>query len=348
VAEPARVPEPAPVPAGPARFELCALWAPKGGNDEKEWEDGYAQNAANGVVAVADGAGDGIFSKLWADLLLGSFVARPIPLDDPAAVEPWIQERRKAWFEAIRYPEQRWSIQARIDRSCGAATFVALVLDPVEAAGESPLATTGWTAWAVGDACLFHIRDGRLLASFPMTCSSDFGTTPQLYQSKALRATPAAVVTRGELQPDDIIVFATDALAQRMLAEVESGTPPDWGRYWTLDQDVWRNEIVALRLQHAIVNDDCTLIVLRLPVELPVVPEAAEPDNALTPSGETSTGELPVESAAPFAPDDSVQGSIVAQHVEQSSAVPDERESSDLLSADSRAEPNTPSETCHE
>ncbi len=100
------------------------LWAPKGGNDESEWEDGYATNAGNGIVALADGAGDGIFSKLWADLLLKSFVALPIPLDDAAAVEPWIAAQRRAWLEAIRYPDQRWSIQMKIDRSCGAATFV--------------------------------------------------------------------------------------------------------------------------------------------------------------------------------------------------------------------------------
>ena len=230
VAVPDFLPEPAPQPAGPDRFELRVLWAPKAGNDEKEWEDGYAANPGGGVVALADGAGDGIYSKLWADLLLQSFVALPIPLDDPAAVEPWIAAQRRAWFQAIRYPEQRWSIQMKIDRSCGAATFVALVLDQVRERGDNPAAAIGWTAWAVGDACLFHIRGGSLLTSFPATSSSEFGTTPFLYQSKPLRSTPLAVVTRGELAPDDQIVFATDAMAQRLLAEVESGTPPDWDR----------------------------------------------------------------------------------------------------------------------
>ena len=167
--EEAPVPEPVLEPEGPARFEWRVLWAPKGGNDDKEWEDGYCQNASGGVVALADGAGDGIFSKLWADLLLKSFVAQPIALEDPTAVEPWIQEQRRAWLKEIRYPEQRWSIQMKIDRSCGAATFVALVLDPVAADPDAGSDAIGWTAWAVGDACLFHIRDDRLIASFPVT-----------------------------------------------------------------------------------------------------------------------------------------------------------------------------------
>ena len=131
-------PEPQTETLGPPRFEWRALWMPKRGNDEREWEDGFAADAAGGILAVADGAGDGIFSKLWADLLLSSFVAQPVALDDPAAVEPWIQERRREWFEAIRYPEQRWSIQMKIDRSCGAATFFGFRLDPAPADGGFP------------------------------------------------------------------------------------------------------------------------------------------------------------------------------------------------------------------
>ncbi len=292
--EPESVPGPAE-PARPARFLLRVLWAPKGGNEEKEWEDGYATNAGDGVVALADGAGDGIFSKLWADLLLESFVAQPIPLDDPAAVEPWILAQRRAWLEAIRYPEQRWSIQMKIDRSCGAATFVALALDPASDTLEQGPQATGWTAWGVGDACLFHIRDGALTGSFPVTSSSEFGTTPYLYQSKPMRPTPLAVVQRGELEPGDLIVLATDAVAQRLLAEVESGTPPDWGRFWDLDQEVWRREIEELRAQNAIVNDDCTLLLIRLPVASGEVAEPCEVAQAGSPAREKPAEEAATE-----------------------------------------------------
>jgi hypothetical protein len=285
--------EPVAAPEQPARFEWRVLWTPKGGNDDKEWEDGYALSAGGGVVAVADGAGDGIFSKLWADLLLNSFVANPIPLDEPAAVEPWIREQRRAWLSGIRYSEQRWSIQLKIDRSCGAATFVALQLDPLCSQSLGPDAATGWTAWAVGDACLFHIRRGSLLTSFPMVASTDFDLHPFLYQSKALRETPLAVVLRGELQAGDLIVLATDAISQRLLAEIEAGTPPEWDRYWNLDQAAWRQEIDALRQQNAIVNDDCTLLVCRLPEVAPISTEelAAEPRDEAYPEAQIDDGD---------------------------------------------------------
>jgi hypothetical protein len=288
-------PEPPPEPAGPPRFEWRALWMPKRGNDEREWEDGYAADEAGGILAVADGAGDGIFSKLWADLLLNSFVAQPVALDDLAAVEPWILAKRREWFEAIRYPEQRWSIQMKIDRSCGAATFLGFRLDPAPPDGETNKGTTGWTAWVVGDICLFHIRDGQLIASFPIGASADFNTTPQLYQSKAMRATPQAVVTGGELRPDDLIVFATDATAQRLLAEVESGTPPDWGRFWDLDQESWRREIEAIRDQNAMVNDDCTLVMLRSPASVAVEPIAAEPDPSDSADVQGDVGDMDID-----------------------------------------------------
>lgn len=248
---------------GPPRLEMRAYWMPKRGNSDGEWEDGFEVDEAGGLFAVADGASDGIFSKQWADLLLKSFVSRPIPLDEPDAVEAWLREQRRAWFEAIRYPEQRWSVQMKVDRSCGAATFLGFRLDPPHADFSAPGSGTGWTVWVVGDICLFHVREGRLIASFPLGKSADFGVTPALYQSKPLRPTPEAAVMRGELLPDDLILVATDAVAGRLLAEVESGDGPRWERFWTIDEGQWRQEIESLRDSHAIVNDDCTLLVLR-------------------------------------------------------------------------------------
>jgi hypothetical protein len=345
--EDAPVPEPADELAGPARFEWRVLWAPKGGNDDKEWEDGYAQNAGGGVVALADGAGDGIYSKLWADLLLKSFVAKPIRLEDLTVVEPWIQEQRRAWLREIRYSEQRWSIQMKIDRSCGAATFVALKLDSVPAGEDAENDTTGWTAWAVGDACLFHIRGDQLIASFPVNASSDFGIAPLLYQSKAMRATPLAVVTRGELMPDDLIVLATDATAQRLMAEIEAGTPPDWGRFWDLDQETWRAEIAALREQNAIVNDDCTLLVLRLPVADPVSPDGlttaieADETNGREPIEEC--GGIDSAIAAALEP----TGGTLEPTFANASAIEDQRQRAGVIPDGSVNEPDRSSEDCH-
>ncbi len=159
-----------------------------------------------------------------------------------------------------------------------------------------------------------------MIAAFPIGASADFNVTPLLYQSKAMRPTPPAAVTRGDLLPDDLLVFATDAMAQRLLVEIESGTPPDWGRLWDVDQETWRQEIEALRDQDAIVNDDCTLLVLRLPTlptdesgesepeRVPESPEEPEPPGAA--DALTEGNAPPVEPAAATAEPESSTGSV--------------------------------------
>ena len=76
-------PEPEPEQIRAPRFVVRDLWLPKGGNTEVQWEDGYAVNASEGVMVVADGAGDGVFTKTWVDLLLDSFLACPLPARRP-------------------------------------------------------------------------------------------------------------------------------------------------------------------------------------------------------------------------------------------------------------------------
>lgn len=287
-----------PRPAGLPRFESRTLWMPKRGNAEKEWEDGFAFDAAAGVVAVADGAGDGIFSKLWAELLLNSYVACPVPLEDPDAVGAWIACCRREWVTRVDYPRQRWSVQLRLDQSCGAATFLGIQIDEIpDAAGDVP-----WSAGAVGDVCLFHVRNNHAIAWFPIASSADFGTTPTIFQSKPMRPMPVGVITRGKLRPGELLLVATDALAQRLLMDVEADTAPDWSRFWTIDQDAWRQEIESLRNCGAIVNDDCTLVVIRL---TSTMPESFESQAPAETSPEETSGEADAntEEAPPAASD---------------------------------------------
>jgi hypothetical protein len=280
-----------------------ALWAHKQGNTESQWEDGFAVDVQSGVLAVADGASDGVFTKVWVELLLKSFIAAPLALDDMQVVEPWLFERRQKWFATIDYPNLRWSLRKRVDTSCAAATFLAFRLDEPEASPKSkepaaPHKPSGWTAWAVGDVCLFHVRDNRLITTFPIERSSEFSYTPSVYQSKALLPTPKAQVLKGELRPGDLLLFATDALANQMMVTTESGDDaPDWDRLLAVDQDAWRQEIEFLRERGEMVNDDCTLLIVRqVPADSEVAvasePGAAElhvdpsrPENPAPPGG---------------------------------------------------------------
>jgi hypothetical protein len=244
---------------------------PKMGDDDSEWEDAFTCDERLGAAAVADGASEGIFSRAWSALLCESLVAEPIDLGDPEAVAGRVQALRADWLRRIDYPSRRYTQQAKVDQTGAAATLLVLrlssrpPLDPGDAlaptAGDDP---HGWRAWAVGDSCLLHVREGRLLGTFPIGVSTDFGIAPALVRTRPDTRTPAFLEARGSCRPGDLFLLATDAVAQALLRDVEEGTPPDWHRYEGLDLDAWRAEIDDLRRRRRIVNDDSTLVCLRV------------------------------------------------------------------------------------
>lgn len=252
-----------------AWFQARAFRMPKLGDDDSEWEDAFAFDEARGLAAIADGASEGIFSRAWSALLCESLVAEPLDLSDPAAVAERLLSLRAAWLRRIDYPSRRYTQQAKVDRIGAAATVVLLRVGPrTEPENSDALATEApddpfdWRVWAVGDSCLFHVRDGRLLASVPVAASSDFGLAPALLRTRADTTLPSCVKAVGTCRPGDLLVLATDAVAQSLLRAVEDGRPPDWARYQDLDPAAWRGEIDALRRDRRIVNDDSTLLCL--------------------------------------------------------------------------------------
>lgn len=259
VAEPLREPLP--------RFSAHALWAPKLGDDEAEWEDAFAYDERLGLAAVADGASEGIFSRAWSSLLCNSLVTEPVNLADGEAVAGRLARLRASWLRDIDYPSRRYTQQAKVDQIGAAATLLLLQVDatPDEPAGEvSGREGLRWRAWAIGDSCLFHVRDGQLLTTFPIESVTDFGLAPPLVRTRAGIATPAPMESLGDCRHGDLFLLATDAVAQSLLHQVESGVPPDWERFGRLDLPTWRSEIDAARNVRRIVNDDSTLLCLRV------------------------------------------------------------------------------------
>ena len=249
-------PEPPAVPAGPARFEWVRLDA-QGGKLQAEWEDGYAQNAPDGVVAVADGAGDGIFSKLWAHdlfsiaLLPDRFRSRIRGVRAVDSRSPPSVVSRQSGIPSNAGRFRRRSIDRAApppSSSCSTRSSPAPESPSARPAGQpGPWATPVCSTSVTGSF--------RLL---PMT-HRGFRHSSSALPIEGPQAHAGRVTTRGELRPDDTHRFRDRRPAERMLADVESGSPPDWGRFWNLDQELWRGEIAALREQNAIVNDDCTL-----------------------------------------------------------------------------------------
>jgi hypothetical protein len=235
-----------------------AMWTQKMGNTPEQWEDAYAVDQANGVVVVADGASAGIYCRMWADQLSTNFLINRPNTRDPVSLNAWVNGLRTEWRAAINYGTLNWSKQAKVDQVGAAATLLGLELGPPDAEGNRP-----WRACAVGDASLFWIRGGKLLASFPIVADNQFGSAPLLIRSNPGFKT-LVVHAAGTCQPADRFVLATDAVAARLFKSAAVGPGPDWTRFECMAEEEWRTELDTLRASADMVNDDCTLVVLRV------------------------------------------------------------------------------------
>ena len=232
------------------------LWTQKMGNSAEEWEDACATDAARGLAVVADGASSGIYCRLWADQLTRSFIAERPDVYDAIALENWVHELRCDWRTAIKYPTLSWTKQRKVDETGAAATVLGLEVGPLDGDGNRP-----WRAWAIGDASLFWVRDGELLATFPVVSAGQFGSTPLLVRSNPGYRT-LTLAASGVCRPGDKFLLATDAIAAGFFRSLGSSPGPDWSTFETIDEDVWRKDQDSLRTANQMVNDDCTLVVL--------------------------------------------------------------------------------------
>jgi hypothetical protein len=244
----------------PLEWSVRALWYVKKGNAESEWEDCYASAADRPVFAVSDGASEGIFARAWARLLAESFVREVPELSQAESREAWLGACRAVWNEQINYPSLRWTQQNKVNQTGAGATLVTLKLGPPARAGLP----WQWQAWAIGDSCLFWVRDNALVAAFPVVASAHFALGPPLLRTRPDVPAPPPVCAAGECQDGDLFVLATDAVAQCLLRQFEDGALIDWGRLLDVEETAWREQIDAWRQEQRIVNDDCALLLVRV------------------------------------------------------------------------------------
>ncbi len=231
---------------------------PKRGNAEQEIEDAFAIDEEHGLATLSDGASEGIFVRSWAKLLSRSYIETRFDPADTVKRLAWLSACRKLWLQQINFPKLRWSQQNKVDETGGAATFLSWQLG--RAADGSP----AWKAWAVGDSCLFWIRGNRLRATFPVTHSRHFANAPWLLSTRSDMAEPAPLFAAGRCEKGDLFLLATDALSQYLLRAVERRKEPNWHKLEALEGNAWRDRLEGLRDRKKIVNDDCTMIAIRV------------------------------------------------------------------------------------
>lgn len=233
----------------------------KDGTAPEDNDDAAAADPRRGRAAISDGACESGFSKIWSRVLVDQYVRSHNGLANDWA--SWFAKAQQQWCDELKDVTIPWYGEEQFRRGAF-ATFLGLVL---EGTGKR----MKYSAEAVGDSCLFHIRGEQLLQSFPLQRSNQFDVVPQLVGSRSpleeiLRDRASSI--EGELRQEDALLLMSDALAQWSLTQAESGDPP-WKEIVDLvlggcSDDEFDQWIAWLRAERGLANDDVTLMMIRI------------------------------------------------------------------------------------
>lgn len=237
--------------------DIKAFCCPKSGNSAEEYEDAWAHRQTDtpaGIrVAVADGATETSFAKLWAVLLAESYVRSELA---GAEFFARLQPARRLWRLRLAGRPLPWFASEKAEQGAFAA-FLGVHIDAHN---------NRWTALAVGDCCLMQVDDVgkkmRVLKAFPLEQSSQFTMSPYLIGSK-LNGKPAderIQVSKGSLRDGDMLLLASDALAAWLLKQHENGRPLWKWLYRKLGTPESFAAMVAYGRKNGLRNDDFTLV----------------------------------------------------------------------------------------
>lgn len=231
---------------------------PKRDRSPDECEDAWAASTDGYALAVADGASQAAYARLWARLLVESFVERPTLDIDAAWVIP---AARRFWEIVTAQLPIPWYVAEKLARG----TFATLL--GVVFAKDTP----GFSAVAVGDSLLAWCTPHGHGGTFPVVSLDDMASYPFLVSTlpNCNTAISSQTVKRQVDLPrgDTFLFLMTDALGRWYLRELHEGREP-WQQLLELaDQAAfarWASDNLENgRLQ----DDDLTLVTVRVTVE---------------------------------------------------------------------------------
>ncbi|MDQ2809373.1 MAG: hypothetical protein M3Z04_21065 [Chloroflexota bacterium] len=278
-------------------MELCirALTHPKTEHSAADNEDHLAFDLERGVFAVADGVGETSFAHQWAPVLVEQFVADPLASRDSFEVEHWIRQAQAAAQGRITAPDSLSGIAQTKARQGAAATLLGLTLLPSDTAAGGP----GYRVTAVGDSTFFHWRADPatgsydLLKAHPISESAGFNTLPDSINHRHFDRDQVTVSTwvnapNHQLREDDILLLATDAVAQWILRGWEATRydpiqhPMVHLQYIEDGTTDWETQVTRARRRGEMVNDDATLLLIRVRGTGALALTPADPGPAIT------------------------------------------------------------------
>lgn len=264
---------------------ITSFRLPKAGNAIEECEDWAATHPRLKIgrsyelkdsplgyfrFAVADGATEGMFSSKWAEMLAKTFCRTRDSITDLKAVVDKACRDWDSWIQNYLKERERRNkpLQWYEEPGLKAGSFSTLL--GLNLADPGKVSSGRWKAVAIGDTCLFQVRNETLVQKFPIGSSSEFNNRPGLVSSnpvKNKKVFEANNSVEGDWGIGDSFCLMTDALACWFFQEWESGSSP-WNVFSEFEspagQDAFLAWIEVLRSAKKIRNDDITLVHIRI------------------------------------------------------------------------------------
>ncbi len=252
-------------------FTVRSFQVPKAGNEPEECEDALYWDQARCLFAIADGATDSAFQRLWAQLLVEGFIHDApetfAPVDLRPWFERWLSARQREWHLSIDWDHVPWHGLNKARQIGALATFMGIYFAP-----DVP----AWQGIAIGDCHLFHFSKAERSSEGQMgwtlydqqPATYDFGTQPATLSSinrdhgvmwKYLHW------LSGTYHQEDVILLTTDALAHWLVTQLWSQKREAWETLLNLeDPDAFSALIDTLRRDRQIRNDDTSMLVIQI------------------------------------------------------------------------------------
>lgn len=244
------------------RLWVTPLWTPRRGCSAQDWEDAVYPTASQTITtlpwcgAIADGASEAVFAGLWARMLVEAVGKGRLSLQ--SSWDSTLAALGAEWDKEIAAKGALpWFTEEKVHAG-SFATLLALELRAAEASNQGQ-----WHAVAVGDSCLFQVREDQLVAAFPLEKSSAFSNRPQLIRSRRPTEQGRETAT-GLWQVGDCFYLMTDALAAWFLSTYENYGSPWKSCSDFADAAPFANWVAARRDRGDLRDDDCTLLRLTL------------------------------------------------------------------------------------
>ncbi|MDX1988717.1 MAG: hypothetical protein SFV17_18675 [Candidatus Obscuribacter sp.] len=213
-------------------------------------------------AVISDGASASVLSRTWAQLIVESY-SDPT-FEDDEVPGPRLTQLRESWAKIAENHKVPYFAEDKL-RTGSFATLTVLKIHAPEDGSNSGK----FSAFAIGDSCLFQIRDRRVITQFPLTSGDKFTSCPPLVVSKPndhdkyLHHHPKI---EGQWNSGDEFLLMTDALScwflenciqdARQLAKITSIESCEEFESFIQEQRFLKDDDGAWKME----NDDSTMI----------------------------------------------------------------------------------------